>query len=250
MIVSIISLVLGIVSLLYFIGYVLWVGINSSFVYFWAILGILSIAFAVVHSFIRKSEILLWKRVEQIGLGIVLLCVIVVLGMVGRLISEGKSTPSDNADYVIVLGAHVYGERMSANLRYRVEKACEYLKENPDTKAVLSGGQGQGEAITEAEAMRRYLEQEGIASDRLLLDDTSVNTDENIRNSAELIKDNTKRVVIVSNDFHIYRAKRIAKKQGFQNVEGIGSKTHVYTLPNSYVREAIAVIKYKLCGQI
>lgn len=250
MVISIISLVLGLASLAYFIGYAFWAGINSSFLYFWAILGILGIAFAIVHYFIRQSEVVLWKRVEQIGLGIVLLCMILLLGMVGMLASEGKRVPSQDADYMIVLGAHVYGERMSANLRYRVEKAYEYLKVNPHTKAVLSGGQGQGEDITEAEAMRRYLEQKGIESDRLLLDETSVNTDENIRNSAVLIKDTTKRVVIVSNDFHIYRAKKIAKKQGFQNVEGIGSKTHVYTLPNSYVREVIAVIKYKLCGQI
>ena len=84
----------------------------------------------------------------------------------------------------------------------------------------------------------------------MLLDETSVNTEENIRNSAELIGDMDKPVVIVSNDFHLFRAKRIAQKQGFRHVEGLGSRTHLYTVPNSYAREIAAVIKYKICGQI
>ena len=144
----------------------------------------------------------------------------------------------------------MYGERMSANLGYRVQTAFQYLKKNPETKVILSGGQGPGEDISEAEAMRRYLEGKGIAADRILLEDTSVNTEENIQNSAELIGDMEKSVVIVSNDFHIFRAKRIAKKQGFRKVEGLGSKTHLYTAPNAYAREVIAVIKYRICGQI
>ena len=61
---------------------------------------------------------------------------------------------------------------------------------------------------------------------------------------------NDKPVVIVSNDFHLFRAKRIAQKQGFRHVEGLGSRTHLYTVPNSYAREIAAVIKYKICGQI
>lgn len=250
MAVSIISLVLGGISLLYFAGYVFWNGINNSFLYFWAIAGVLCIAFAAAHYHIQKNNLLLWKRVEQVALGVFLVSIAVFVCIVGMLVSEGKKKPSDNADYVIVLGAHVFGERMSANLRYRVEAACEYLKENPDTKAVLSGGKGTGEDITEAEAMHRYLVKEGISPERLLLEETSVNTDENIENSAKLIQDKGKKVILVSNDFHIYRAKAIAKKQGYQNVEGIGAKTHIYSVPNSYVREAAAVIKYKLCGQI
>ena len=56
--------------------------------------------------------------------------------------------------------------------------------------------------------------------------------------------------MIASNNFHIYRAKRIAVKQGYENVSGIGARTVIYTLPNCYLREAFAVIKYKICGQI
>lgn len=250
MVISAISLVVGVVSLLYFAGYVFWNGINNSFLYFWVLLGVFGISYAVLHRIILQHGIVFWRRAEQVVMGIAAVCLAILLGIVGLLVSEGNEKPSDNADYVIVLGAHVFGERMSANLRYRVEAACEYLKENPDTKAVLSGGQGQGEDITEAEAMRRYLVQEGIEAERLLMEGNSVNTEENIRNSAKLIGDKSKKVVIVSNSFHIYRAKGIAKKQEYKHVEGLGCKIHPYSIPNSYVREAFAVIKYKLCGQI
>ena len=250
MVISAISLVVGVVSLLYFAGYVFWNGINNSFLYFWVLLGVFGISYAVLHRIILQHGTVFWKRAEQVVMGIAAVCFVILMGIVGLLVSEGNEKPSDNADYVIVLGAHVFGERMSANLRYRVEAACEYLKENPDTKAVLSGGQGQGEDITEAEAMRRYLVQEGIEAERLLMEGNSVNTEENIRNSAKLIGDKSKKVVIVSNSFHIYRAKGIAKKQEYKHVEGLGCKIHPYSIPNSYVREAFAVIKYKHCGQI
>lgn len=244
------GILLGILCILYFAGYGIWVGLQNSFTFFWAVLGVLLIFFGIVHRRYLAGASRWVKRIEQMFLGIVLICIIGFGIILGILISEGRKKPSGNADYVVVLGAHVYGERMSANLSYRVEKAYSYLIENPRTRVILSGGQGAGEDISEAEAMRRYLEKKGIAEDRILMEDTSVNTEENIRNSAKLIGDMRQSVVIISNDFHIFRAKRIAKKQGFKNVEGLGSGTHPYTAPNAYVREIIAVIKYRICGQI
>lgn len=250
MVVSLVSLVIGVVSILYFISYLFFNGINNSFTFVWALLGVVCIGFAALHRYILQKENMLLKRIEQIVLAFVLIGFMVFIAILGRLVYEGQKKPAQDADYVIVLGAHVYGTRMSANLRYRVEAAYEYLQENPNTKVVLSGGQGHGEDITEAEAMRRFLEEKGVSKDRILIDDTSTNTEENIRNSADLIGDKGKRVIVVSNDFHIYRAKGIAKKQDFENVEGMGSKTHGFSIPNCYAREVIAVLKYKICGQI
>ena len=90
-------------------------------------------------------------------------------------------------DYLIVLGAGVYGEEPSPALRSRTETAIRYLEENPGAKAVLSGGQGPGEAITEAECMARLMEAEGIAPYRLVKEEHSTTTAENIKNSYELI---------------------------------------------------------------
>ena len=90
-------------------------------------------------------------------------------------------------DYIIVLGAHVAGTRLSKALLERTRRALRYLEENPETRAVLSGGQGQGEQISEAEAMYRYLTEHGIDGSRLILEDRSTNTKENLDFSLEKI---------------------------------------------------------------
>ena len=95
----------------------------------------------------------------------------------------------ENLDYIIVLGAHVNGVRLSKALLERTRRALEYLEKNPKTRAVLSGGQGEGETIGEAEAMCRYLEDHGISRERLILEDRSTNTKENLDFSLALIGD-------------------------------------------------------------
>ena len=93
----------------------------------------------------------------------------------------------ENLDYIIVLGAHVNGTRLSKALLERARRALEYLEKNPGTKAVLSGGQGEGESISEAQAMSIYLQEHGISSDRLIMEDRSTNTKENLDFSLEKI---------------------------------------------------------------
>ena len=151
---------------------------------------------------------------------------------------------------MIVLGARVKGSTPSYNLAKRLDVAAAYLKENPHTKVILSGGKGAGEDISEAEAMSVYLEEKGIARGRMFLENQSVNTDENIAFSQKFLPDTEVSVVLVSSAFHLYRAKRIARKQGLTQVTGLGSPSKWYSVPNSYVREGFAVIKYALCGQI
>ncbi len=117
-----------------------------------------------------------------------------------------KTPPSDAT--VIVLGCGVRGEEPSQMLRLRIEAAEEFLKANPDSKAVLSGGQGPGEDITEALCMYRELTKKGISGDRLYMEDRSTSTRENVAFSKEIILRenlNTK-VAVVSNNFHLYRA--------------------------------------------
>ena len=91
---------------------------------------------------------------------------------------------------LLVLGCRVYGARPSRLLRWRADRAAKYLKAHPQSVAVLSGGQGRDEAISEAEAMRRLLTQAGIAPSRLLLEDKSTSTQENIAFSGEILAKN------------------------------------------------------------
>ena len=164
--------------------------------------------------------------------------------------------PSENLDYLVVLGAQVNGTKLSNSLRLRVERAGEYLEENPETKAVLSGGKGTGEDITEAEAMYRYLEKKGISPERLLKEEHSTNTSENLKFSLEIIdkkEDNRGKeasIGVVTNNFHVYRGVSLGKKLGCRHVEGIPAKSNAFLQVNYLVREFFGVLKDKAVGNM
>lgn len=162
----------------------------------------------------------------------------------GLIVFHGLSlNVPQNSDYLIVLGARVRGEQLSLSLKHRLDVAYDYLSQNPDTKAILTGGQGPGEDISEAEAMHRYLVQKGITSDRLILEDQATDTVQNIRYSFEKIDPQLTdpKVMVVTNKFHILRSKLIAKELG-HTVSGIGSRTLLYLIPTYYLRECFAVV--------
>lgn len=249
MIISVILAMIGLLSLGYFVGYFLWAGFNDPFLLFWVAFGVFMIAWGVIHYFAPGH--LIQRRIE-IALAILLALFFVAIGVtLTPMIRCAMDEPVADADYVVVLGAHVYGEKMSQNLHYRVDAAMEYIEENPHTKLVLSGGQGTGEKISEAEAMKRYFLKHKVPESQIILEEASTNTDENIQYSMKLMEQaESAKVIIVSNDFHVYRAIQIAKKQGMYNVSGIGSKTHPYSSFNMYLREVFAIWKYKCMGQI
>lgn len=172
---------------------------------------------------------------------------LVVEGLILRTMLE---KPRQNLEYVIVLGAQVRGKTPSRALLRRLEAAEEYLKENPETIAVLSGGQGDGEDITEAQCMYEYLTAQGIEGDRLLKEERSTSTQENLQFSAEVIGTKETSVGILSNNFHVYRAKLLAQKQGYTQVSGISARSDWRLQVHYLVREFFALIKEKLIGNI
>ncbi|WP_260397985.1 YdcF family protein [Peribacillus simplex] len=151
----------------------------------------------------------------------------------------------ENADYLIILGARVKGSIPSLSLQYRIDKAAEYLTANKHTLAIVSGGKGPGEDISEAKAMQQGLIAQGIEEARIMMEDKSTTTYENIVFSKELIPDTAASGLIVSNDFHIYRAVEIARKEGL-NMKGMPAKTPKVSLLKSYTREYLAITKYYL----
>lgn len=150
------------------------------------------------------------------------------------------------ADYLLIPGAALLGDRPSLELLWRLDRALEYLKDHPGTKVVVSGGQGPGESIAEADYMKGYLMGHGVDEAGIISENRATNTFENIRFSRELIKarDNREdiKLAIATNDFHVFRAKLLAGRQGF-TVYGVPAKTPLYIIPNHYVREFFAVIK-------
>ncbi|KMY49160.1 YdcF family protein [Peribacillus loiseleuriae] len=148
-----------------------------------------------------------------------------------------------HADYLIVLGAQVRGTVPSLSLQYRINTAAEYLTSNKSTVAIVSGGQGNGEEISEAEAMKRGLLKNGIEESRIIMEDRSTSTYENIKYSKQLIPEGAKKGFLVTNDFHVYRAEKIAASQGLK-LQGIAADTPKVVLVKSYIREYLAITKF------
>ena len=156
----------------------------------------------------------------------------------------------DTADYtedtVIVLGAGIKGENPSLPLVRRLDKAVEFYKKNNDAVIVVSGGQGFQEKITEALAMERYLVKNGVPVENIIKEESATSTFENFKYSKEILDNHFTdeyKTVFITNDFHVYRASRLAKLAGVSNVSHISGITEWYTLPVNYFRECFAVMK-------
>nr|WP_306472394.1 YdcF family protein [Bacillus toyonensis] len=166
-----------------------------------------------------------------------------------NIYKHGHMHATYDADYIIVLGSKVNGTKPSYSLQYLIDKAAEYLKSHEKTIAIVSGGQGKGEDISEALAMKDGLIKQNIAEGRIIMEDKSTSTDENITFSKPLIPDNMKKGMIVTNDFHMFRAKKIAAKQGLQ-LEGLPAKTPKPIIIPSNVREYLAITQYWFMNRI
>lgn len=186
----------------------------------------------------------LFGRIALIVLGaVVAVCaVLCVVFSVNMAVNIEKTIDAPRA--VIVLGCQVVGEEPSPMLRGRLNAALKVLNEYPEAVCAVSGGQGGGEDISEAEAMRRYLLDNGIAEERIIKEDKSVSTRENIRFSAEQLAEMgiTDDIIIVTNDFHQYRADIYARENGFTSVGHHSSRTMLHNLLNYWVREWAAIM--------
>ena len=153
-------------------------------------------------------------------------------------------------DVVIVLGARVVGERVSNALAKRLDMAVYYFERNPNVYIIVCGGLGDRAIITEAEAMARYLYARGIPRERILLEDTSTSTYENLAFAYGILNEHFPdgfRAVVVSNNFHMYRAVRTARSVGM-NVNHLGAPTPTRLLAENYLREMLAVVNFWFFG--
>lgn len=154
-----------------------------------------------------------------------------------NLINWGKN----KLDYVVVLGAGlINGEKVSPLLASRINRGIEIYKKNPGSKIIMSGGQGEDEKLPEGQAMAEYAISEGMTEDDIIIENKSLNTNQNLAYSYKLMRPNS-RFAIVSNSYHVYRALVLAKRQGLQCI-GYGAKTKWYFTLNAFVREFIAYI--------
>lgn len=202
---------------------------------------------AVVILIFRKAKRTL-RRVLALLLAV---CVLAFVIIEIPVIQNAATDAPEGCDYIIVLGAGLFGETPSLSLRTRLEAARDYLLENPDTVAVVSGGQGEDEDITEAEAMRRYLENAGIEPERIIMEPDAKSTAENLEFSFDIIAsrgDENASVAVVSSMYHLYRAKELASSMG-REVCGVAAPMGypIVTL-NYFIREGFARIYTMIFG--
>lgn len=183
--------------------------------------------------------------------------VILMLGAISFVIIEiiilsgGDTNVTYTEDYVLILGAGLDGDAPSLTMQSRIDAAVEYLNKNQNAYAIACGGMGTGETITEAEAIRRGLLRSGIHEDRIILEGESTNTNQNIMNAARMMREHEgvalPRVAVITNEFHLWRGKFIARRNGMEPT-GFAAETPLWWLKGQYyVREYFSVIK-ALCG--
>jgi len=163
----------------------------------------------------------------------------------------GNTSNADfTEDVAIVLGAGVNGERVSRPLAHRLYAAIDYWQQNPDAYIIVCGGLGNRATITEAEAMSRFLIARGIPQEKILLEEMSTSTLENLMFAKEILEDHFPdgfRAVLITNDFHIYRGVQMAESIGLE-VTRAGAHTDWYSLAVNYIREMLAVMHMWVLG--
>lgn len=241
--------VLGVLCVLYCIAIRFLMGYGTNFYLIWGAMGI---GFGVISFFCAKPalrrKLPAWLlRAFWICFGIALAIFLCVEGLI---LSRQNANAKDGAEYLLVLGAQWKQEGPSMVLRYRLDQAIHYLKVNRETKVIVSGGQGANEPISEADGMYAYLVEHGIDGSRILKEDQSTNTYENLKFSARLLDKTQNSVVIVTNGFHVFRAEKLAKAQGYLHVEGLAADSYPPMEAHNLLREFFGVVKDFCAGNM
>ena len=168
----------------------------------------------IIKKIKQKRALRIIYRIVCVMIALLMIWVCVILGLMSYF---AKRTPDKDAT-VVVLGCQVRGNNPSLMLRKRIDAAFDYLGMKPQAKCVVSGGKGKGENISEAECIRdRLVRLYGIDEERIILEDRSKSTEENLINSMQIIGDPGASVGIITNSFHEYRAMLIAEYIGYEN---------------------------------
>lgn len=189
----------------------------------------------------KSRRVMIFRRIASI---------LVVIGLIFLAIlfcfvtSEASGDEEEPCDYVIVLGAGLLRDTPSRTLVDRLERTLVYLNNNPASVAIVTGGQGKRETITEALAMERWLISHSVEPSRIIKEDKAENTNENFENSLEIIESRGGgSCAVVSSDYHIYRSRRLAESKGINPVMLAAKSTAPYLYFNSALRETVALIK-------
>ena len=246
-------LAFGIVCILFYLMCGIMVRFGQSLLFLWPLLGLACIA-----------RWWLWRRAWRDGRPhpfpgwllavircVVALCLCFFCFVEYFVFSAAFSVPKDGLDAIVVLGARVDEDGSpSGSLNERIEAAAEYLLRNPDTLVVASGGQGADEPMSEAECIRLHLAAKGVAPDRILVEDRSTSTAENLTNSFALLEGRAGSVGIVTNDFHIFRALCTGRALGSFELSPLPARSSVSGFIHYSMREFFALVVSWIRGDL
>ena len=229
-----------------------------NFVYGHGFLGFISICLAIVISIyfliglLKDKHLMVYKAAMTVFSTLFGLVLGVCLVTEAIVIRASFGSPDTSCSYIVVLGAKVNGASPSISLSDRIDAAYRYLTENPDTVAILSGGKGEDEGISEAQCMFNELTRMGIDGNRLLQEDKATSTWENIQFSLDIIEEKTgtrpATIGLLSSEYHLFRASLFAKDCGVETV-GIPAQTSWFTLKlNYFTREVAGIWHYIILG--
>ena len=178
---------------------------------------------------------------------------LIIVGITEAIIIKASfASPNEQVDYMVVLGAKVRTTGPSASLWDRIYAAADYLNEHPDTIAIVSGGQGPDEPMTEGQAMYDELVKLGIDPERVWIEDKATSTWENLTFALDLIEEKTGTrplyLGVLSSEYHLFRASLLTKHCGAHFV-GIPARTsRISQMINHFMREVAGVWHYILLG--
>lgn len=240
----------GFCFLYYFLAF-LYNGINVAQLWIWLFFGGFFLGVDLWKTFMPdKIKAKRWYKTFRFAFrGVLLIVAVFFIAVESLVVSHMFMSGEKDLDYIIILGAKVNPDGPSQTLSLRISEAYEYLSSHPDAIAIASGGRGSDEPISEAECIKQNLIRYGIDESRIILEDKSSSTSENIKFSASLIPEGAT-VGIVSNNFHMFHAKLLANKYIKGKVYGIAAPFPSFLFPHFTVREFFTVTWDIFAGNI
>ncbi|MBM6386682.1 MAG: YdcF family protein [Paenibacillus sp.] len=232
------GMIIDLVFVACFIVFLILWGRNFAVMFF----GLLTVAFIILRRIDYQKHVVL-KRILLTVFGIGAVSFVIIEALV---FTQLNANDPEQADYVIILGSGIKGRELSLTLKQRLDASLDYIRNHPQTPVIVSGGQGPGESIPEALAMKNYLVEQGITPAQVIMEDKSTSTQENMAFSKKIIDEaglEHPEIMIVTSDYHMFRSKYLAAKNGYAAEYGISAPSPGYLKPINMIREYFAVVK-------
>ena len=243
-----ICMLAGAACLVYYLVIFLYAGSQVSLSWIWPALAVFFFVCGLI--FVRSGRA---GKDEPHPFRIMACALLAVLAlMVGvygsRIVRSMRMDQSDGLDAILILGAQVKGKVPSRSLKKRLERGLALATEMPEARLILSGGRGPGEEISEAQCMKNYLLTNGVEEERMVLEENSTSTRENLSFSDALTGCGSMRTGLVTNDFHVARVVLLAEKEGYTQPVGIPSSADPVLEVHFILREILALAALQFFG--